>query len=424
MIFGVAKELITPYFKTNISCTGAFGYPFEGIHDDVYVKAVVLQDDKTKGLIIATDLLFHNRTFFLWAKEYANKKYNVPKEQVVVNHSHNHNAPSCFGYDDDHVSQEYEDFLKERLERCIDRAFANTFEGEMSYTAVEEYFLNINRRRLMDDGTIQNRPNPLGPKDSMVDILKVCVKKGRIRILMVCYSCHPATYPDLLEISSEYPGRLCHKLEDTFYGCTAVFLQGSGGNVKTNISSRGDRYVRTTYDEIDEMAMILQSKITKAILNQPFSKVDLDLGGVEFEIPLEVEPAPREYFQNAIGKRPSKPLLDRNAIRILENYDTMESTVTLHGGILKLSSDLCIAHTGGEPCYEVEEIVTKALENIKVIFSGYSDAIAYIPTDKLIPEGGYEVDSFLEYGNKGPFKIGIDQKVYDAFNSGKKKLFG
>ena len=105
-------------------------------------------------------------------------------------------------------------------------------------------------------------------------------------------------------------------------------LTGSGGNVKTNISSRGDRYVRTTYDEIDEMAMILQSKITKAILNQPFSKVDLDLGGVEFEIPLEVEPAPREYFQNVIGKRPSKPLLDRNAIRILENYDTMESTVT------------------------------------------------------------------------------------------------
>ena len=170
--------------------------------------------------------------------------------------------------------------------------------------------------------------------------------------------------------------------------------------------------------------MILQSKITKAILNQPFSKVDLDLGGVEFEIPLEVEPAPREYFQNAIGKRPSKPLLDRNAIRILENYDTMESTVTLHGGILKLSSDLCIAHTGGEPCYEVEEIVTKALENIKVIFSGYSDAIAYIPTDKLIPEGGYEVDSFLEYGNKVALLKSESIKSIRRLQQRKKKLFG
>ncbi len=101
----------------------------------------------------------------------------------------------------------------------------------------------------------------------------------------------------------------------------------------------------------------------------------------------------------------------------------MPHTIYLYAGILKLSPDLCIAHTGGEPCYEVEEIVNKALENKKVIFSGYSDAIAYIPTDHLIPEGGYEVDSFLEYGNIGPFKLGVDQKIFDAFQKGGEKLF-
>jgi hypothetical protein len=424
MIFGVARELITPHFKTCISCTGAFGVPFEGIHDDVYVKAVVLEDGKTKALIVATDLLFHDRSLNQWVKEYANKKYNVPEENIVINHSHNHNAPSSLGYDDANVSQEYEDFLRERLFRCIDRAFANTFEGDMSYTSIEEYFLNVNRRRLMDDGTIQNRPNHMGPKDSMVNILKVCDKKGRIRILMVCYACHPALYPDLLEISAEYPGRLCHKLEDTFYGCTALFLQGFGGNVKTNINSRGDRFQKMTYDAIDDMALILENKISKAILNNSFSKACLDIGGVEFEISIEIEPAPKEYFINSIGKRPSKPLLDHNAKKILENYDAMENKLMLYAGILKLSSELCIAHMGGEPCFEVEEIVQRSLGGKKVIFSGYSDAVAYIPTDKLIPEGGYEVDSFLEYGFKGQFKIGVDHKIFEAFRDGGEKLFG
>jgi hypothetical protein len=102
----------------------------------------------------------------------------------------------------------------------------------------------------------------------------------------------------------------------------------------------------------------------------------------------------------------------------------MENKIILYGGILKLSSELCIAHTGGEPCFEVKELITKAIENKKVFFSGYSDAVAYIPTDKLIPEGGYEVDSFLEYGFKGPFKIGVDRKISEAFKNGGEKLFG
>lgn len=424
MIFGVARELITPYFKTNISCTGAFGVPFEGIHDDVYVKTVVLEDGKTKALIVATDLLFHDRSLNQWVKEYANKHYHVPEEHIVINHSHNHNAPSALGYDDAHVSQEYEDFLRERLFRCIDRAFANTFEGELSHTSIEEYFLNVNRRRVMDDGTIQNRPNPMGPKNSMVDILKVCDKKGRVRILIACYACHPAFYADLMEISAEYPGRLCHKLEDKYYGCTALFLQGFAGNIKTNINVRGDRFIHATYDDIDEMALLLQNKISKAISSHIFSTVRLDIGGVGFEIPIEIEPAPKEYFADAIGKRLNKPLLDRNAKKILENYDTMENKLTLHAGILKLSSELCIAHMGGEPCFEVEEIVEQSLGIKKVIFSGYSDAAAYIPTDKLIPEGGYEVDSFLEYGFKGEFKVGVDRKIFEAFKEGGEKLFG
>ncbi len=181
-------------------------------------------------MIVATDLLFHNRSLNQWVVEDYVGKYDVPKENIVINHSHNHNAPSCFGYDDEHVSQAYEDLLKDRLERCIDRAFANTFEGEMSYTSIEEFFLNVNRRRFMADGTIKNRPNHMGSKDSMVDVLKVCDKKGRIRILLACYSCHAAFYPDFLEISADYPGRLCQRLENQFYGCTAMFLQGSGGN--------------------------------------------------------------------------------------------------------------------------------------------------------------------------------------------------
>lgn len=425
MIFGVGRELITPFFKTNISCTGAFGVPFEGIHDDVYVKAFVMDDNRTRALVVSTDLLFHDESLNLKIFEYAKAKYGIPMEHVVINHTHNHNAPSALGYDNENVSEEYEAFLEERTLRAIDRAFVNTFEGDMYHGTIEEYFLSVNRRRRMEDGTIQNRPNPMGPKDSTMDVLKVCDKGGRIRVLMVVYSCHPAIYPDLREISSEYPGRLCHRLEGRFYGSTALFLQGSGGNVKTNISSRGDRFIRGTYEDIDKMAMVLEDNVARVIGEDSMDMVSLYLGGTSFSIPVDVEPAPVEYFERALGLRPDKPLLRNNARKILDNYDTMENKIVLKGGILRLSEDLCIAHMGGEPCFEAKELVRKAMgDDVKVIFTGYSDAIAYIPTDSLIGEGGYEVDSFLEYGFKGPFKVGIDGKISHYYREGRKILFG
>ncbi|HCS74275.1 MAG TPA: hypothetical protein DIW17_10415 [Clostridiales bacterium] len=54
-----------------------------------------------------------------------------------------------------------------------------------------------------------------------------------------------------------------------------------------------------------------------------------------------------------------------------------------------------------------------------MLFFGYNDAIAYVPTDKLLKEGGYEAgdESVTEYRLKGKFKAGIDKRFLKGFKN-------
>jgi len=64
MTFGVAKDLITPDVKTHMGGYGSlYGRYFVGLHDDLYVKALVMDDGKQRAVLISFDLLFHDQSW-------------------------------------------------------------------------------------------------------------------------------------------------------------------------------------------------------------------------------------------------------------------------------------------------------------------------------------------------------------------------
>ena len=74
------------------------------------------------------------------------------------------------------------------------------------------------------------------------------------------------------------------------------------------------------------------------------------------------------------------------------------------------------AYKEKEQAYELKQQIAKVFEGTRLIFVGYCDGIAYLPDDKLIGEGGYEVDgSVVEFCLRGRFKRGVTQKLADAY---------
>ncbi|HMN30572.1 MAG TPA: hypothetical protein PKE45_20645 [Caldilineaceae bacterium] len=420
---GVARDLITPDIAMHLGGYAAFrDQLLRGIHDDLYVKCILLDDGNSQVVLIALELVFHDRTLTEQIQTYLGQRYGIPPANTLVSSTPTHAGPAVDGYDAGQSAPHYEAFLWQRVRSCIDRTFINTFSGRLSFAAIEGDW-NVNRRRKVN-GIIEARPNYTGVKDNFLNVLKVIDDDNRVRCLLLNYGCHPVTLRDQLYVSGEYPGRLCQLLETAYYGSVALFFQGAGGNSRPRLTASGDRFKRCTYDEVDDLALAMANNVQKAVNTGAMRSVDLNLAAVQFVIPLPLAPFPPAYLERLIAQEQDERL-DKNsrefyanaARRILDRFDELPEVVDLYAGIIRLSPDLYIAHMGGEPCYEVKQLIEQLFGDRQMLLFGYGDSIAYIIDDSILADGGYEADEIVEYGHKGKFKPGLDQRYYEAYRT-------
>ena len=229
MFFGVAKEIITPPFKMQIACTGEYLKDYETIHDDVYVRCLVLKDDSSTSILISYDLLFHDRSLNEQLCGYANSVYGVKKDAVLVACTHAHTAPAVKGYNPGHHDDRYEEYIVEKGKLCIDKAMASLFEGYIEYGSMD-INLNISRRGKVN-GVYTNAPNFNYVHDQ--ELFLLCIKNlvGEIKAITLSYACHPVFYPAFSSVSGEFPAKLCSLLDEK-YNIISLYFQSAGGDVR------------------------------------------------------------------------------------------------------------------------------------------------------------------------------------------------
>ena len=439
MKFAVARDIITPAVKTYMAgCSSLNGKQFVGVHDDLYVKTLLLNDGQQSIVLVTYDLLMHDYALREAIADYVKSRYGIDGQSLIVSYTHSHAGPAIGGYDPGCASPEYEAFLLERTKSCLDRTFVNLAAGTVSFGWVEGDW-NISRRNIVA-GRMELAPNLSGKKDRRLNILRLSGLDGACRVLLLNFACHPLSMGETLWLSSEYPGRLCQLLESEFYGCTTLFFQGAGANAHPMISAGANNdWKRGTFEAADAMAQSMVLSVRNALFLGKLRPVTLDLSARQFVIELETEEYPKEFFQR-VADSPTLPTVTpeeargvlgrlrllhmppnntsaRNAARwVLEHYDSVGSTIRVHAGIVRLSSDLFMGWMCGEVCYEVKREIERVFSGKDLMFIGYGDGIAYIPDDNLLDEGGYEVDgSVVEFCLKGRLKRGITDKVRAAF---------
>ena len=417
MQFGIGKDLITPDIKMFMSGYGTrYDMYFQGIHDDLYVKALLMDDGRSKAITLSLDLLMHDYSLTLKVKEYIRQKYGIPEDNIVLSYTHTHGGAAVEGYDIGQSSLQYEVFLFQRIKSCIDRTFCNTFEGVAYYGKVEGDW-NINRRRNVN-GVFEMRPNFGGNKDNALNIIAIRDTEGNTKALMLNYSCHPVTVMDTFFLTAEYPGRLCQILDSWLYGNTTLFFQGAGANSRPKNTANGDFFKKCSFAEVDEMATSMARAVLSTLCSDKLERLELQLSAKQFVIPLAINVYPEEFYRKITeNEENSYSFTAKNAAAfVLKNYYSIEDVVKLNAGIMKLSNKVYICFMCGEVCHEVKQKIEKLFDGKKIIFIGYGDGIGYIPDDKIIEEGGYEAEgSVVEMCMKGEFKAGIDKAILGAF---------
>lgn len=423
IIFGSAKEIITPAIPMSpmgFGCT--FGKPFKNVHDDLYVRALMLRDEDGEAVVfVAFDLLFHDQTLATELRKYVSEKYEVPTDNLHISFTHTHFGPAVKGYDFTHYKEEYEKFITDRARYAIDRAFLSTFEGKLKYSTVSGDW-NISRR-LMQDGKMRCRPNPAGEYDGNLYLFRLEDEEGAIRALAVNFACHPSNLDDKkyhYSISSEYPGRLCQKIESELYGCNAIFFQGFGADAKLRrAGSTPPSFRGITPEECDEVASSMAHRIKNKIISNDWKTLPVKLGSKLFTLSLPLEAYPKEKYEEFLNFYTNvrySDMMIRNCKRVLDNFENEPDALALDCGVVRINPDFYILSMGGEPGINIATVLRQAIPDKTLVCFGYSSSVAYVPSDKMILEGGYEAeDSVSEYRLKGRIKLGVDKIFSDGF---------
>lgn len=86
---GVAKTDITPEDLSGL--TNLWKRPFEGVHDRIYLRALVVDNGINTAAIVSADLVEFGDTMAL--RQQIVKELGIPANHVILTASHNHNAP-------------------------------------------------------------------------------------------------------------------------------------------------------------------------------------------------------------------------------------------------------------------------------------------------------------------------------------------
>jgi hypothetical protein len=271
-----------------------------------------------------------------------------------------------------------------------------------------------NRRQKTEKGII-NGVNDSGPVDHDVPVLKLATQDGKLQAVLFSYACHNTTVQgNNYMINGDYAGYAQIELEKNFPGATALFLMGCGGD--QNPFPRGTMELAAKHGKTlsDEVKQVLSGKL---------KPIELSILAAYTVVDLEFKEVDIKKFQEDLLS--DTVFLQRRAKLMVEAYNKSwdVSRYPYPVQAIKLSKDLTIIALGGEVVVDYSLIAKKAYGRENVIVAGYSNEVmCYIPTKKILAEGGYEADqSMIYYGMPGPFKDNVEEKILSAIELVMKK---
>jgi hypothetical protein len=126
-------------------------------------------------------------------------------------------------------------------------------------------------------------------------------------------------------------------------------------------------------------------------------------------------------------KNPKAPgSLVRRARRMIEAMDSGHPVreVSYPVQAVRFGKDLTLVALGGEVVVDYDLRAKREYLGEPLMVAGYSNAVmGYIPSERILREGGYEaVDNLIYYGQPGPFAPGVEDRVFDAIHKAMKKV--
>jgi hypothetical protein len=247
----------------------------ESVLDDLKVRALYLDDRKTRLLIISCDLLGLTVSRVDRLRGQVGAALGLPAQNILLTCTHTHSGPATEALpglgrvDHDHMRR-----LPQAIVKAAELAAASGEDAECGFEIEAAEPIGFNRRRRSFE--------------EIDPWLKVAVirQKSR-RLFLLNYACHAVTLGPTRQVSADWPGALVREIESG--GDRCLFLQGFCGDIDPVVYL--NRRLGAAAADLDLYGKILAVRARKA-LGRAFFVSDARLGALErrVRLPLLVPP--------------------------------------------------------------------------------------------------------------------------------------
>lgn len=410
---GVARADITPSGPIWLAGYGNRNKPSEGVDHPLSMKALALQQGSDAPLLlISADIIGFPKALAQAITQRIEKELKLPRAHVLLAASHTHTGPV--------IATNLEGMfdLKDKDGTAV-LAYAKLLEAKAVETAVAAvkalataklsfgqgratFAMN---RRVFRTGGVNFGSNPDGPVDFDVPVLRIEGADGKVRAIVFGYACHCTTLTgNHYRISGDWAGFAQDHLERAHPGATALFVTGCGADA--NPEPRGNLEMSREHGLELAGAVTQAMRGTRTPLAGP-----LRAAFEEVELPFAPPPSADEFKKRLDDKN---PFVRRHASRQLERLakdGKLPSSYPCPVQAWQFGKELTLVTLGGEVVVDYALRLKREHRGSALWVAAYcNDTFAYVPSVRILLEGGYEADfNLIYYGQPTRFSNAVEE---------------
>lgn len=358
---GTASVVITPEKKLWMAGYAFRNKPAEGKDQDLFAKALAFEDEQGTRLVLVTaDLSAISRALRTGVEQKVKAAHGLPREALLLNASHTHSGPMVRAAsarpEVQRDTADYAAALEDKVVRIIGEALKNLAPANVTWNQARAGFA-MNRRLPTPKGFI-NEPNPDGPVDHQVPVLRVESPAGELRAALFGYACHNTTMRGYVW-GGDYAGYAQQYLQEHRKDFTAHFLMGCGGDQNPYPRMTGDTPMMTELDNARSHGRTLANAV---------------------EVALRV---PRRPITGPLLLACDSVQLDYADGRPPADYPVQ---------VIKFGSSFTLVALASEAVVDYSLRLKRELAGDTAVWvAAYcNDILGYIPSQRVLREGGYE----------------------------------
>lgn len=287
---GVARGNITPELGAEM-WSGFLPYPALNIHDDLWVRCLVLDDGKTRFALVVCDVLDMMWQVSEVARQRIERETGLAADNIMVSATHTHTAHDVMGdrFVTEPVLSAVQEILVSRIVDTVRRGISNLTPVHIGWTKTEAPEHVFNRRWYLKPETMppdvfgktndlvkfnpgHQHPGlikPAGPTDPQINVVAVRTLDGKPLGLFANYALHYVGGGTKATISADYYGMYNERMAQLLGAdwqeppFLSIMSNGTSGDIN-NVDFSKARPQQKPYEKMRYVAEDVAQKVAAA----------------------------------------------------------------------------------------------------------------------------------------------------------------